>query len=164
MTRPPLDIEALYRQHGHVVLRRARQLMGDDEEAREVLHDVFTSLLQRPQQFAGRSSFVTWLYSATTHRCLNRLRNRRTRVRLLEEGAPGATTSTASHPHRGEQLAMAQQLLASMPDEVAQTAVYYFFDEMNQEEIAEVIGCSRRRVGKLLEQAKHLAERQEVHG
>src|SRR6185295_11319815 len=82
---PPLPLEQLYRRHGHVVLRRARRLLGSDDEAQEVLQELFASLVARPDAFAGRSAVTTWLYGATTNLCLNRLRNARTQQRLLEE-------------------------------------------------------------------------------
>jgi RNA polymerase sigma-70 factor (ECF subfamily) len=152
-----LDVDALYRAHGHVVLRRARQLMGDDQEALDVLQDVFTALVQRPEQFAGHSAFTTWLYSATTHRCLNQLRNRKTRKRLLARQPPRDEA-----PPRAEDLAQARQVLAQLPDKLAQVAVYTYFDEMTQDEIAELLGCSRRQVGKLLEKVAKQVARREV--
>jgi RNA polymerase sigma factor (sigma-70 family) len=79
-----LSIEAVYRLHSHSVLRRARQMLGVESAAEDVVHEVFASLLERPEQFAGRSKVLTWLYSATTHACLNRLRNDATRRSLLE--------------------------------------------------------------------------------
>ena len=48
----------------------------------------------------------------------------------------------------------AQQLLAQLPDQLAQVAVYYYFDEMTHEEIAELVGCSRRQVGNLVQQVQ----------
>jgi RNA polymerase sigma-70 factor (ECF subfamily) len=97
---------------------------------------------------------VTFLYSATTHRCLNLLRNRRTRARLLE--ARGTTAAPAGEARAGPAEAMAQvrQLLARMPEDLAEVAVHYFVDEMTHDEIAEVIGCSRRKVGVMVERAR----------
>ena len=48
MSGPPaeLDVAALYRRHGRLVLRRARMLLGDEEEAREALQELFMSLLK----------------------------------------------------------------------------------------------------------------------
>jgi len=147
-------IEAAYRRHGAVVLRRARQLLGNEHDARELVQEIFLSLLAKPEQFDGRSTLTTWLYSATTHRCLNRIRDRRTRARLLEEhvAAPGS----AAVPARAERLVLLDELLASLPDEIAQAAVYYYVDEMTHDEIASVIGCSRRHVGNLLARLQDL--------
>lgn len=141
-------LERLYRSHGHLVLRRAQQLLGDAQEARDALQEIFVSLLSRPGQFDGRSAPTTFLYGATTHHCLNRLRNGRTRLRLAEAHATPAAPPAVEA--RGERLAEARALLARIPDELREVAVYCYFDELTQEETAEVMGCSRRHVVNLL--------------
>jgi RNA polymerase sigma-70 factor (ECF subfamily) len=152
-----LDIERLYREHGHIVLRRARRILGGDEaEAGEVLQEVFLSLLDRPDQFDGRSAMTTYLYSMTTNACLNRLRNRRRRARLI-------TTATLppAEPRRAEAEASidATLFLARLSERLAQVAVYYFLDEMTHEEIAQLIGVSRRQVGNLLTRVQEEARK-----
>ena len=150
------SVEGLYREHGHVVLRRARALLGDEEEARDVVQEVFMSLLDRPDQFGGRSAFTTWLYSVTTHACLTRLRNRRTRTRLLLERPP---VDGAGQAPSGERTAVLRQWLERLPEHLALVAVYSHVDGMTQQEIADQIGGSRRRVGDLLKQLEEAVGR-----
>lgn len=121
--------------------------MADEEEAREVLQDVFTSLVSEPRQFGGKSSLLTWLYSATTHRCLNRLRDTRNRRRILQDNLRPASSVSAG----AETRAVVRNILAHVPDDLAQVAIYYYLDELTQAEIAGVLACSRRHVGDLLE-------------
>ena len=140
-----LDVEKVYRDHGYMVLRRARQILNNDDEAREALQDIFLSLASRPDQFAGASSIATFLYRVTTNYCLNRLRNHRRRTRLAERArANGTWTSQA------EATVDARGALQRLPEKLARIAVYYYIDEMTQDEIACVLGCSRRAVGKRL--------------
>jgi RNA polymerase sigma factor (sigma-70 family) len=150
---PPID--RLYQSHGPAVLRRARQLLGNEAEAREVLHDVFASLLERPEQYAGRSELTTFLYSMTTHQALTRLRNERSRQRLLArhqdqepalQSAPGAALEL-------------REVLRTLPEELAEVAVYYYLDEMTQDEIAETLSCSRQWVTKLVARLRERVER-----
>jgi RNA polymerase sigma-70 factor (ECF subfamily) len=141
----PEQVACAYETHGHVVLRRARRLLGDDQEAEDVLHEVFLLLCKDPQQFGRKSTLLTWLYSVTTHLCLNRLRNCKTRRRLLEQA--GAVAQSAAAPHFSVEL---RELLARLPEAEARAAVYYYCDEMTYDEIARVLGCSRRHVGNLL--------------
>jgi RNA polymerase sigma-70 factor, ECF subfamily len=131
------------------VLRRARQLLGDEAEAREVLHDVFTSLLEHPEQFAGRSSAMTFLYRMTTNNALGRLRRQRTHARLLAAHHSGREEATCPGPEAFVEL---RAWVLSLPEELARVAIYYHMDEMTQEELAAVLGCSRQWVGKLLRQ------------
>ena len=110
------------------------------------------SLLARPEQFDGRSHITTWLYAVTTHACFTRLRNRRTRERLLRERPAPAAPAVAS----SERTALVRQWLQRLPDERALVAVYSFVDEMTQQEIADQIGGSRRRVGDLLKRIEDI--------
>ncbi len=145
-------VEALYRSHGHVVLRRAKHLLGSDADAREALQDVFAELLRTPLVLRAPGSVVAWLYKATTHLCLNQLRNRRTGLRLLDRHFAPRQASTEAP--RGEALAAVRQLLARLPEQLAAVVVYHHLDGMTQEEISVVLGCSRRQVGYLLERAQ----------
>jgi RNA polymerase sigma factor (sigma-70 family) len=142
--------DALYRTHAPGAYRRARRVLGSEAEARELVHDVFVSLLERPEQFAGKSSLTTFLYSAVTHACLNRLRNHATRARLAREHAavlrPSGVPSAA--PDAAIELRAA---LSAMPEPLAQVAVYYYLDELTHDDIARVLDCSRRHVGDLLQ-------------
>jgi len=146
-------IDEIYRRHGDVVLRRARQILGNDQDAREALQQLFMSLLSDPNQFAGRSSITSWLYGATTHLCLNAIRNRKTRLRLAEAHV---RADRDVEPARADRIAQVRQLLALLPIELAEVVVYYYVDEMTHDEIAAVVGCSRRQVGYLIERAHGL--------
>ena len=151
-------IEAAYRTHGHSVLRRARAILGNEDDARELLHEVFLTLLDRPQQFNGQSSMTTWLYSVTTHGCLNRLRNAPgRRRRLLEERGAVVVDAPGHNPERE---AILRQLLTRLPRELAEVAVYTYLDGMTHEEIAGVLGCSRRHVGDLMARMHASIERE----
>lgn len=143
-------LEAAYRSHGPSVLRRARSILGNDADAREVVQELFTSLLARPEQFSGQGSLMAFLYRATTNLCLNRLRNARNRLRLLSERGP----PEASQAPQAENRAVLGQVLARLPEDQAQALIYYYLDEMSHNEIAALLGCSRRHVGNLLERAR----------
>lgn len=155
-----IDVAALYRQHGAMVFRRARQLLKDAAAAQDAVHDVFITLHERQTELAD-SGVVSWLYVVTTNLCLKRLRSAATRARLSPEVKTAAAASSGASmgatledplraPARGEELAAIRGILAGLPEELAAVAVYRFVDEMTQAEIAEVMGCSRRHIGDLL--------------
>ena len=152
MTLDGPSIERLYRSHGHLVLRRARLLLGSEADAQEALQEVFASLLRAPRALRDLGSVVGWLYQATTHFCLNLLRNRRTGARLLQDRMmPAAAVGGGPPP---DALSELRSLLARMPVEAAAAAVYHHLDGMTYDEIAGMLGCSRRQVGYLLERAQ----------
>jgi RNA polymerase sigma-70 factor (ECF subfamily) len=152
----PADIERLYRSHGHIVLRRARALLGNEADAQEALQEVFTALLRSPGELRAAGAAVGWLYRATTHYCLNVLRNRRTGARLVELHVVPMVASVALP--RSDALAELRKVLAQMPEEVGTAMVHHHVDGMTYDEIAEQLGCSRRKVGYLLERAQGFIE------
>jgi RNA polymerase sigma-70 factor (ECF subfamily) len=152
VTASPDTFDVLYRTHAPSALRRARHMLGSDSDARELVHDVFLSLFERPEQYAAKSSMTTFLYSAVTHACLNRIRNGKTRLKLVAEHAHTYSLGPAtSEGLNAEELSILHAELASLPEPLAQVAVYRFVDELTHDEIARVMGCSRRHVGDLLE-------------
>jgi RNA polymerase sigma-70 factor (ECF subfamily) len=153
----PSGIAALYRSHGHLVLRRARALLGTEADAHEAMQEVFASLLRTPDAVRSAASIVGWLYQATTHYCLNQLRRHRTGVRLLQQ----VPEAGASGGPRADAASEVRRLLALLPEDVAAAVVYHHLDGMTHAEIAELLGCSRRQVGYLLERAQGLWSRAE---
>jgi RNA polymerase sigma-70 factor (ECF subfamily) len=143
------NVAEIYRKHRHRVLKRAKQLLHNDQEARDIVQEVFVMLLDKPHPFAARSDILSWLYSATTHLCLNRIRNQTRRQRIVEEKM--ALTAEAEAQPIAEIRIAANEALARAPKDLARVAVYYYFDDLTQAEIAEILGCTRRNVGYLLE-------------
>jgi RNA polymerase sigma-70 factor (ECF subfamily) len=152
------QVEALYRQYGPSVYRRALNILKSEAEAQEAMQDVFVSALTKGQSFKGQSSPTTWLYSVTTNLCLNRLRNRKRRGELMAEHAP--VTALADRPHP-ELIHVVSEMLRSVPEEEARLAVYYYYDEMTQEEISGITGTPRRTVADLLERFRARIARRE---
>jgi RNA polymerase sigma-70 factor, ECF subfamily len=153
------SIEALYRSHGHIVLRRARMLLGSEADAQEALQEVFASLLRSPESVRNTKSIVGWLYRATTHFCLNQLRHLRTGARLLESHA--SPSSGEIPPVQVEAMAELRRVLALLAADVAAAVVYHHLDGMTHAEVADMLGCSRRQVGYLLERARDSLARAE---
>lgn len=152
--------DQLYRTHAADAFRRARSVLGNDADAHEVVHDVFLSLFERPEQFANKSQLSTFLYSAVTHACLNRLRSGNTRRRLLAQHAAQVPQPLATHAP-ADQTSLVRALLARLPPPLGELAVYYYVDELTHAEIARVLGCSRRHVGDLLQRLVAWVEQQE---
>ncbi|MFT3698243.1 MAG: sigma-70 family RNA polymerase sigma factor [Kofleriaceae bacterium] len=138
------ELDKLYREHGHAVLRRARRILRNDEDARDVVQDVYLALC-RDDRFQGKSGIATYLYAAATHACLNRLRDGKNRTRLLEI----RTSRDSTEPATAETTTLATEILHQLNADEAELAVYLFCDELTHDEIADLLGCSRRHVGDL---------------
>ena len=112
-----------------------------------MVQEVFLSLLEQPTQFEGQSTLLTFLYAATTHRCLKRLRSHATRSRLLDQVKDElAPRALASAPDRSLEL---RRLLAKLPNDLLELAIYQHLDGLSYDEAAQAMNCSRRKVAYL---------------
>lgn len=153
------ELEALYRTYGPLVRRRARSLLGDDLEAQDALQEVFVRVIGAMNEFRGQSQPSTWLYRITTNLCLNRIRDSRRRRDHLARLAEGETHAARVSTTPAESRAILRRLLADLPEELAEIAVYYHVDEMDQAEIAAILGVSRRTIGYRLDRFREEAQR-----
>ena len=159
---PATSFETLYRRHAGSAFRRAQRILGNAADAHEIVHDVFLSLFERPEQYAERSTFTTFLYSAVTHACLNHLRNQNNRRRLLQEHRPVVYEAMPSSGSAAEHSVELRRLLRRMPEQLAHVAIYRHFDALSHRDIARIMGCSSRHVGHLLERLTQWVEQPEV--
>ena len=142
-----------------MVLRRARRFF-DAQEAEEVVHEVFLRVVEKAHTFRGQASPSTWLYQMTTNHCLNRIRNRRRResARLIRGEQPWDLPAPAA---TGETTAFLEQLWSQLDEELMTVGVYHFVDGLTHQEIARILGVSRRTVGNriaaLQEKAREVA-------
>ena len=132
-----------------MVYRRALVLLGDPHEAEDATQEVFVRALKSADKFRAESSVSTWLYRITTNYCLNQVRNRSTRRRLLERHVRDPEVEQ-SQPEPANMIAI-RRLLARADERQALAAVYVHVDGMRREEAAELLGCSVRTVGNLLD-------------
>ncbi|HMA23661.1 MAG TPA: RNA polymerase sigma factor [Gemmatimonadaceae bacterium] len=66
--------ETLYRIHAPAAYAVCRRMLGNDDEARELLQDVFVRTWERLPSFRGESSLDTWLHRLAVNVVLERLR------------------------------------------------------------------------------------------
>jgi RNA polymerase sigma-70 factor (ECF subfamily) len=140
------DLERLYARHSQTVYRRARQLLADDEAARDATQEVFMRVIRSGGSVPAQPTPTAWLHCVTTNLCLNQLRDRNRRTALLSYNVAPETAVAAT----GETRATVLEILRLVPEELQDVAVYYFLDELTYDEIAALIGVSKRTVSNRL--------------
>ena len=156
-----INIEEFYVRYGALVLFRCRQLLQDEERARDAAQEVFANLLMKKDQLENRYP-SSLLFRMATNTCLNILRDHRTRRRLDGEAA---LESIAVYDEI-EKKAVAKNLLERIfRKEKASTreiAVLHFVDGLTLEEVAEEIGLSvsaiRKRIREFRSRVKNKME------
>jgi RNA polymerase sigma-70 factor (ECF subfamily) len=135
----------LYARYGRGVFRRARNLLGDADAAKDAMQDVFLRVLGADAGPGFTENPMAWLYRTTTNLCLNRLRDTRRRNHLLSEWSPDAMAGVDPDARM-----VLQNILRQVPEDLQEVAIYYYVDELSHQEIAEIVGLSRRTIGNRL--------------
>jgi RNA polymerase sigma-70 factor, ECF subfamily len=148
MARPGAgsDLSAIYQRCGPVVYRRARRLLGDEQWAKDVTQEVFVRLWKAGLAFPEGGA-VAWLYRVTTNLCLNERRDAR-RLAELHQRARAAGNTPPEVP--------IDLILHGIPEELHAIAIYYYVDQMSQDEIAAALGVSQRTVSNRLKEFRQV--------
>lgn len=145
------DAQAAYRAFGPALVRKAERILRSREDAADVVQALFVDLIPRWNADVD----LPYLYRAITNRCLNLVRDRGTRARLLErEGSSVAPVGRV----RLEDQVVGVGLIARLSDRLdeghLEVLVCRFVDDMTQDEIAAHLKLSRKTIGKRLDRIR----------
>jgi RNA polymerase sigma-70 factor (ECF subfamily) len=130
----------MYARYNRVVFRRARNLLGDEDAAADATHEVFLRLLRDGASSAFDANPMAWLLRTTTNLCLNSLRDGRRRRELTRVGEAATARNDA------DARVILRSILKQIPANLQDVAVNYYVDGRSQDEIAAIVGLSRRTV------------------
>jgi RNA polymerase sigma-70 factor (ECF subfamily) len=145
-----------YERYGRALLRKAERIVGNREDARDILQALFVDLYQR----SDTPMDLPYLYRAVTNRCLTFVRDEANRARLLERNDEALMPSrrTACDDHViGHDLLL--KLVGELDAGESEVLTYRFLDDMTQEEIGTLLGLSRKTIGKRLDRIREAVRR-----
>ena len=151
------DVAAMFNAHGPHVYRRALQLMGNPADAEEAAQEVFIRAIRNLDGFKGEDP-GGWLYRITTNYCLNQLRDRKRRRELFEEHVK--PMSSSRDERTPDAMIMLRWLLANADERQAICAAYTYIDDLPYDQVAELMGVSKRTVSNLLNRFRRWAQAQ----
>src|ERR1041384_6574594 len=154
-------VAELYRQYGPAVYRRCYGLLHDRAAAQDATQEVFRKLLGDEARLARRDDVLPWIWRVATNHCLNQRRNAKRHGE--EELSDDLPVSDVVAPDAVPSRQLAQKVLQKFDAETQAVAVGVLVDGMEHQEVADVLGISRRTVlrklDKFLENARKFVER-----
>lgn len=140
--------ESLFQQYQELVFKTAYLMVGDEEEAKDVLQEVFITVWKSRSTFNhAKGKFTTWLHRITINQCLMRQRKKQPIIISLEEA-------------RGSRLDLPETRSSQLPEELSISKWEYerlatainsldgkfrpvfilrYFNDLSYEEIAQVM-------------------------
>lgn len=151
--------------YNEVIYRLAVKMMGDPQDAEDVLQETFLKAYRHLKDFGGRSSLSTWLYRIATNEALMLLRRKRDIVSLdesleTEEGEqePLQIVDWCCLPE--EELISAEtqkhmdQAIQGLPPNLRVVFVLRDIQGLSTQEVSEVLNLSETAVKTRLSRAR----------
>jgi RNA polymerase sigma-70 factor (ECF subfamily) len=141
-------LRELYEAHRDRVLRLAYAVIGDADEAEDVMQDVMVYALTHLESYnPDKAAFGTWLHTITISRSRDRMR--RTKVRLTRLASLWRSTDRqAPDPADGldalEASSALESALASLTPTQREALALRHIEELSFDEVAQVLGVPMR--------------------
>jgi RNA polymerase sigma-70 factor (ECF subfamily) len=183
-TEKPISLEALKagdreafaqmvdQTSGHIY-HVALQILGDEQDAEDVLQETYLKALRSLPAFEGRSSLMTWLYRIAVNEALMAVRRRKPQALSVEEPNPDDESDSQEMEivdfcclPEGELLSAESrqaldQAILHLPDSLRVVFVMRDIEGFSIQDTAEALGLSENNVKTRLLRAR-LRLRQEL--
>lgn len=161
------EFETLHRDHHKELYRFVFRLLGDADDADDVLQDTYIKLHSQFQQGVDIQEPRAWLFRVAGNSCYTLLKRRETwrqmvrkiplAERLLPGPAPAETVDAEESEIRREQERMMRHAYGCLRIR-DRLALELFHSGLSYDEIAASLGVGKGSVGKLLTRARRRLE------
>ena len=160
-------LEVLYQHYADRVFNTLISYTKNEEDAEELLQDVFVTIYNTASGFQFNSSVSTWIYRITVNKALDFLRKQNSKKRsgiftsLYVKDSPEVKYETADFVHPGVKLENKEdaKLLFKAIDSLADNQKTAFIltqiEGLPQKEVADIMKQSRKSVESLVKRAKN---------
>jgi len=161
--------ETLVRTCGGRMLAVARRMIGQEEDAQDVVQEAFLSALKAIPQFAGQSKLATWLHRIVVNAALMRLRSQKRKSadhlmddllpKFLDDGHQAVPAvdwrDTADIAlQKVESRTLVRNCIQQLPEIYRIVLILRDIEELDTEESAQILGVTAAVVKTRLHRAR----------
>ena len=157
----PSAFEELVRRYQRAFVRKATNILRDEEDAHDAVQEAFVRIYMAAGRFAKRegASFSSWAYTILVNQCYTAYRKKHRRELVSLEAVPElaevipdrAALEEIERFHARDQ---AMSLISRLPALLRRTALLHFIDGVPQKEMAAREGVSGSVIRTRLHRAR----------
>lgn len=144
----------LVRQYQDRLYTSMVHVVGNPEDARDIVQDAFVRALTRLSTFQKGSSFYTWLYRIAFNLAMNRHQRLARERRALVGRPPRDPDAPADAIERQERVALVHQALNSLDERFRAVLVLRELEQLDYDSIAEILNIQVGTVRSRLHRAR----------
>ncbi|MCR9141986.1 MAG: RNA polymerase sigma factor [bacterium] len=143
--------------------RKASSLIGDPEDAEDVLQDALMTAYKALPRFRGESGIYTWLYRIVVNKCRDFLRSRKSSkadsLEIYEPILSDDRISVEKNHELSDDAGYLIEKIKGLDTKYRQILLYRYYDDLSYEEIANLIEVNIGTVKSRLFKARELLKR-----
>ena len=153
MTQRERQVERLFKLHYRAMYRLASMLLHDDDESKDIVHDVFAQLLAQQVELQEDTA-LSYLLLSVRNRCLNVIRNRKIHEQVHQYLLPADEVEQASPENLEHEIEVLKAGINELFPPICQEIIrLHFTDGLSFREIAKRMGVSETTIYKHLRNA-----------
>lgn len=149
------------------LIQLVQRILGDFEEARDVVQVTFFKIWENRTKFDERWSPNTWIYRIASNLAIDHLRSRKSRERSqepiqqhLRQVADASSSRDLSGLQQSEVAAIFRELSADLSEKQRMVFLLREMEGLSSPEVAAVIGCRESTVRNHLFNARKILRRE----
>lgn len=149
--------ELLYARYAGRVTGYAQRMLGRREDGEEICVETFTRIIEGRWRAVG--SFRAWLFTVAHRCCIERLRRRSLKGKILAifgaEAPPGAASPESSLLEREQDQRLAAAI-SGLPPEHRSAVLLHCSQDLSAREVGAILGLTDQQVRSQLSYARRL--------
>jgi len=162
-------LDELIQRKTQPLLQMTYRILGDMEEARDVVQVAFFKVWENRDKFDERWSPNTWIYRIASNLAIDQLRSRKSRERSTEpvrvhlrQVFDNRARRDTARLHQEEVMGIFRDLAADLTEKQRMVFVLRELEGLSSQEVAEIVGCRESTVRNHLFNARKILRRELV--
>lgn len=158
-------MSTLYGLYAKAMYNICRRMMGDEEEAKDLLQESFIDAFQKLPTLREVNTFSSWIKRIVVNNCINAIRKKKLDTSQLEEGADFIEEEEDDFEYTQFQASQIMQAIDLLPDGCKTVLNLYLFEGYDHKEIGAILEVTesaskaqyckaKARIRKILEEER----------
>lgn len=132
----------LYKLYAKAMFNICRRIMGDEEEARDILQESFIDAFQKLPSLREVNTFSLWIKRIVTNNCINALRKRRIMTTELKENFDVVEDGHDDFDYTKFKADQIMNAVQDLPDGCRTVLSLYLFEGYDHKEIGQILSIT----------------------
>lgn len=146
----------LFRMHETQVYRLAITILHNEQDAEDVVQDVFLRIFQQINRYQGKSSFKTWLTTIVVNTCRDRLRRKKVRKAFSLDWIRGHASDqdVAQEVSERQDTQQLWSCVNQLDDKLRIPLILHYHERISCDEIGQILGVKTSTIYARLNKAR----------